>query len=518
MAFLSILSKKMASFVLLAFVLTNIISCGGGGGGGGGESSSPSASLTDSLRGFNQATDDFTTDYLTLVDTLNWLNYLLHINNNEVSTDELINEAITWLAEDATELRRSVDAMDRAEASIQSYYTDQHPQGIAASTIIGAGLVVSGLYSFATWLQDKSNEATNKRNESSEELVRIGQGIPGAEKSYLQKRGEMRDIGLEVIQKTTTKVTTDMILTPINPASVGGVILKEAAGNLLEEGLRVISTTDSCQVSFEDPNCRIAISETSKSDPAMVVSGNTSIVVAGGDTSRITIPNQHVPPGSTQEIKREAIPINQATGNLIAANDDDKQQTLPPAVAPALSLSYTVASETQDSITYLVAAAVSGVSQPTNVKISVQNASVSGPTRTVTRDSTIVWNVIVLGKNAQITVTRQDTGQQQFLTLPGKSLGHDGTYSGTYSLTYKADGYICFGGSGDTSVTIKGNTLSGEDIVSGSVTPNTSGSATVVGTTIFGRTYNGTVHNGIISGSWADSNGHCAGTFHLVRD
>ncbi|MFA7633841.1 MAG: hypothetical protein WCX90_09355, partial [Thiohalomonadaceae bacterium] len=162
---------------------------------------------------------------------LNWLNYLLHINNNEVSTDELINEAITWLAEDATELRRSVDAMDRAEASIQSYYTDQHPQGIAASTIIGAGLVVSGLYSFATWLQDKSNEATNKRNESSEELVRIGQGIPGAEKSYLQKRGEMRDIGLEVIQKTTTKVTTDMILTPINPASVGGVILKEAAGN-----------------------------------------------------------------------------------------------------------------------------------------------------------------------------------------------------------------------------------------------------------------------------------------------
>jgi len=177
-----------------------------------------------------------------------------------------------------------------------------------------------------------------------------------------------------------------------------------------------------------------------------------------------------------------------------------------------MDLSFAKASEDTDSITYNVAAAVSGVTERTSVTISVQNAATSGSTKPISEDSTVIWAVTVLDKDAVVTVSRSDTGESESITLPGKTINYNGTYKGTATTTFEGEDCFCVD-SATLTVFVSGRTLSG------SVT------GTLSGNQISGRDnsyeellFTGTINGNTMSGTWYDSaDGCCSGTFRLTK-
>ncbi|MFP4533548.1 MAG: hypothetical protein ACLFNS_12775 [Desulfobacterales bacterium] len=201
------------------------------------------------------------------------------------------------------------------------------------------------------------------------------------------------------------------------------------------------------------------------------------------------------------------------------ANGDDEEPGDEPGddddiPAPAMDLSFEKSGEAGDLITYNVTAVVSGVTETTSVTISVQNASTSDSTKTISEDSTVSWSVLMTEKDAVVTVTRSDTGESKSITLAGKpaEVNYDGTYKGTAVTTFEGEDCYCID-SVTLMVTVSGSTLSGH--VTG----------TLSGNQISGRMnkweeliFTGTIDGNVMSGTWYDSeDGCCSGTFRLTK-
>jgi hypothetical protein len=521
---------------MVFFFLFSITGCGGGGGGGsdtaGTETSNQTADLQENLTSFNTAMDWVAEDLPSLMETVNQLNTALAEDDGSPEKTLEIGLLVDSFALDAAILVIDVEAMDLAEAGIQQI-TDSETSlssGIIV-TAIGVGLLIKGLYSFGKKMKEYSDDMSEARKDRDKAAGDLMQDKPGAEEEFNDAKKEMTDIGEDVTQEFATKVTTELVLGPINPTSVTGVILKDAAGNKVQEGLKVISATEECEDGYDSPGCKLGVDETDDADSAVVPDGNTTIVVGGKDMARQII-KEEIPPGSYTEVTIDPIPIKEATPQKIADSDngvigDDGTSTDPDdddtpidtdedtgdddiPVTPAMTLSAAVSSEGTDSITYSVAAAVSGITKSTSVKIYLENASTGSATKTLSKDGTVVWSVTVLDKDAAVTVQRNDTGEQQSLTLPGKTNDFDGTYVGTVSVTVNPDG-IC-AGSG-FSVVVSGSSISStEGPFTGTLTGNVM-SAKAGDWWIF----SGSITNNVMSGTWYDIEGDCSGTFSATK-
>ena len=191
------------------------------------------------------------------------------------------------------------------------------------------------------------------------------------------------------------------------------------------------------------------------------------------------------------------------------ANGDDEQEP----TDPVMEISTTVLDEDVDYITYRVAARILGVTGPTNVTLSLQNAQTwDDTTKSLSADGTVTWSVTVLENNGVITVKRSDTNESQSFTLQGTMITYDGTYSGTARTTYEGEDCWCW----DTTtltVTVNGSSLSGD--VTGTVNGNRiSGHDNEYPEIIF----SGTINGNVMSGTWYESADLCcSGTFYLTN-
>ncbi len=408
------------SVAMVFFLLLSISACNSSSSSSGGGSLTKEQQLQEHLEDFNLALDESVLDMLSLVETIQEMDEHLMTGN-----DQDIDILLQRFEDDTHYLLESVEFLEAAEAGIRGAIKPEE-RALGLTTLIGAGLVISGLYSFARYCRGKSDEMSEARNRRDEAMTDNMNNVPGAQQRYDDSRQEMTDIGADVAMELTTRVTTEMVFSPVNPSSLAGTLLKEDAGNAFRSGLRVVSTTEPCKQGIDSEGCIIGIGETDESGMAEVAgSKETTIVIGGDDVSRVVIDDVHILPGTTKEIVREQILIDDATADIIAANDagdyvpgaDPVNGTQPPA--QAMTVSYAQESVTDESITYQVSAAISGITSPVQVKIELQNALTSGATRTLNQDGTITWSVTVLRQDGVVTVSRSDSGERQSLTLPG---------------------------------------------------------------------------------------------------
>jgi len=495
---------------LLYFLLVNLVGCGGGGGGGGGGETPPptGTTLQKELTSYNTSMDGIVSDMVDMIKVVQNLEMAFDRDDGSPAKTLEINALVDSFNSTTTSFLTNVEKMEQAELGVQDFTQPLAGKRVALlPVVIGAVLVIKGLYSFGQKMKEYSNDMSAARTERDAAATGITNNVPGSEEKYAAAKEDMRDAGAAAVQELATKVTTDLVLSPLNPTSVTTVILKDVAGNTFQEGLKVLSSTEECASGYATSGCTLGVSVTNNTYPAIVPSGKTTLVVGGGSTTRTVIDGEDFPPEATVEITREEIPVTEATPSAIIQNDSGI-----PVVLTSLSLSKAKLSEDADSITYTVSAAVAGVTAPTTVTVTVENGATGSSTKSITGDSTVFWTITVLDRNATVTVVRKDTGESQTLTLPGKVLNFDGSYTGIATTTYEAPTAICWD-STEVGVTVSGNVLGGD--VSGTVSGNVvSGSYyTSDGTLIF----SGIINSTTMSGTWHDPAGGCSGTFSLSQ-
>jgi len=511
---------KKASWVTMIFFVLNLAGCGGGGSGEStnadpnGAPTSPTSptnttAIRQNLTNFNDALDSVYWDLASVAYSLEDLqNALLADDGSAIglAVDDF-DMTTSWLLD-------SIENLDAAETQIQQFSGNGPTHQIAITTIVGAALVIKGLYSFAQKMKSYSDDASEARRDKESAEVDIMNNVPGAEDRRDEAKRDLNDAGTGAAQEFTTKVATDLILSPVNPTSVTGLIIKDAGGNILQDKLKVISSTEECSSNYEDPDCKLGIVETGGTGtPVDVPSGKSSVIVSGEDYSRKVI-EADLPADTDVDVNLELTPIDEATEATI--NNTQTVETPPEPENPpgeptaSISLSRAVSSQDSSSITYAVSAAISGVNGPTTISISVENAATGSSSTSISTDSTLFWNVTVLTQDATATITRSDTGASQSIFLPGLTANFDGTYTGSFTTTFEAENAFCYD-SGGVNVSVYGTSIGGD--ASGSVSP----SGAVSGVGPYGMVFSGSIVGMRMSGSWHDPEGGCSGTFSLSK-
>ncbi len=462
--------------------------------------------LQQALTKFNASIDGTVVDMVSISDTLVKLEASLATDDGSQGKTSEIGTLSDLLNLKVTSFLANVENMEKAETEIQLNTETGAEVSKSIVPLLAAAFVVKGLYSFGKKMKEYSDQMTSARKERDDAADDMMNNVPGAADKFNDARSKMREAGSNATQELATKVTTDLIFSPINPVTAAGVIIKETAGDLFQDGLKVISSTEECSGGYEASGCKIGVSKTKTSGASVVPGGKTSVVVGGKSSTRTVIAETEFEAGKTTEITRDDIPVTDATPDAVNKNDGVDPD---PVVSKTLALSQAKSSEDDTSITYNVAAAVGGVTAPTTVTISIQNAATGGSTKTVSEDSTVIWSVTVLYDDATVTVTRNDTGESQSLTLPGKKC-FDGTYSGVARTTFEAEDAICWDGVSVT-VYVSGTRISGD------------ASGTISGTSIsgtypkYGLSFSGVISGTGMSGHWSSPDGDCSGTFSLSK-
>lgn len=274
----------------------------------------------------------------------------------------------------------------------------------------------------------------------------------------------------------------------------------------LDQGLLTVSD-DAGQT--EHGNIVIAEGEDAEGNPSVYISD-----MAGG-TMTVMLPEGfwEITTAGVNSVVDSISAQVQAGLETLATVDTSEEQ---PA-DPVMEISTTVTDEDVDFITYRVTATVSGITGPTDVILSLQNAQTWGNTsKSLSADGTVTWSVTVLENNGVITVTRSDTNEGQSLTLSGKKNDHettvyDGHYVGRmYSSDESESWYFRVEVTGSTVTgriegTLSGNQITGQDHF------------------VTDWVYSGTISGDVMSGTWYYSfegtfgPGHNEGTFSATR-
>lgn len=510
---MKIFSKQRVALCMVFFFLFSLTGCGGGGSGGG---NSPQAQLEKEMKNFNTAMDWIVEDMVDLNDTTVALNQSLAEDDGSSKKSREISRLIDRYNDDVDALLASIETMEAAEDGIQDLIRtdegDVQAQAIGV-TIVGAALIIGGYFTFGKKMKEYGEDLKEGKKEEGEALEDIGNDLPGADEKLEEAKNKTNKAGEDALGEFGSKVTTDMVI-QVNPTSLPGVVIKHIAGNEVQNGLKVLSTTKACEEQgYDSRGCKIGFDETGDTE-SVVVPGPSNIVVGGNDTARVVF-EENVAPGSSKEVELDLTSIKEAAADMLPEeeeNGEDPGDEDPGDTTPEMTLSTTVADEDATSITYNVAVAVSGVTGRTSVRLSVENAGTGGSTKTIRSDSTVIWSVTVLDQDATITVTRNDTGESQSLTLPGKTANYDGWYSGIARSTFQEEDYYCWD-MVELSVYVSGNTISGS--VTGTISGNRiTGHYNEYSEIIF----TGEIKGNVMDGTWYDSvDGNCSGTFRLTK-
>ncbi len=510
----------MALWVIFFFV-ANIMGCGGSSGG-----SSQEETLEKQLVSYNTAVDWVFEDMADLWESVDQLTGALASDVISRENTENISKIVDRFGHDADAFLVSVEAMDVAEAGIQEIVNAETGlDSILISTIVGGGLVIYGLYSFGKKMKDLSDEASEARKDMEDAIEDIGNDDTEADgiADYEDAKNDLEDIGYEATEEFNTKVVSDLILSPVNPTSTTGVIIKHVAGNKLQDKLKVISATKECEDGYDGPGCKIGLDETDEFDSAGTPDGDVVVVVANDDMARV-VKEENLPADAFTEIVIDPVPVEDAGDEMIIEDDDTgddntddgddgDDNTGDDDIEPYMDVSASVMEEDADSITYALAVAVAGVTGTTSVNLTIENAATSGSTKTISADGTVIWTVTVLSEDAFVTARRNDTGETRSVTLPGKKVNYDGTYVGSAVTTFEGEDCICLDVVEGITVIVSGATLSGD--ATGTVSGNR---VTGYDNTYTELIYSGTINNNVMSGTWYDSvDGCCSGTFSLVK-
>lgn len=186
--------------------------------------------------------------------------------------------------------------------------------------VVGAGLVVYGVYKFGQKMKEYATELSAQRKQRDGALQDVAKGAAGAEERLKDAKGKMNEAGAKAITEFATKVTTQLVLSPVSPATVGGVIIKQGAEEATESGLKVLTASKECS----DPGgigCKLSVGRTDSAGRVQVAPGDHTMVASSPGSARLVADGVKVTEGKDTVVVREKIPVAQATPEQVAAND-----------------------------------------------------------------------------------------------------------------------------------------------------------------------------------------------------
>ena len=223
------------------------------------------------------------------------------------------------------DLLTSLNKLETLENTLQG--TDSKEEGMITQPLIftlGVGLVIYGTYKFGQKMKSLSDKVSEERVKRDDAIERMANGDKTAEEDYKSAKTEMNTAGEEAVKEFGSKVTTDLILTPVNPTTVGGLIIKEKVGDLVQEGVKVITANGDCG-DRESGTCRIAVQKTDSTGRASLPAGNQSVLISKPGKARITVDNITVTEGMDTQIIVEFVPVDEALPEGGNSKEEDSE-------------------------------------------------------------------------------------------------------------------------------------------------------------------------------------------------
>lgn len=247
---------------------------GGGGGGGADAGASAAVSVSAELRTYEAAVDDVYAGLQDVIERGDEIRALIEPGEEGIEdADELIDAYAMAL----TSWRGSLEAWEAAEAALLEAGVESSEsalqQPLTFLGAVGIGLAVKGLFEFYEFLNEKSEAQQEKRTEWFAEDY-------GTEAGLAAHR-EMKDIGDEVIRETSVRVMTAAVKVPVPVGGVAGLVLEDAAGDALRDGLKVVTATTVCNDGLFTEGCVLGATKTDADGRADVPVGEISGRVSG---------------------------------------------------------------------------------------------------------------------------------------------------------------------------------------------------------------------------------------------
>ncbi|MCB9526252.1 MAG: hypothetical protein H6702_23140 [Myxococcales bacterium] len=182
------------------------------------------------------------------------------------------------------------------------------------AVVVGIGLVLYGTWKFAQRLKDLAHDAREAAEDRDDALVGLANGQEGAIEAYEDADRRLEAASEGAIEEVGTRVTTELVLAPVRPVSVGGVILKDRAGEALQSGLKVLGATEECGAQPDGPGCRIAAQRTDDRGRVTLPTGRVTVVVSGPERVR-AVTQVDVVEGQDTAVEVHLAPIGAAGGS-----------------------------------------------------------------------------------------------------------------------------------------------------------------------------------------------------------
>jgi hypothetical protein len=199
--------------------------------------------------------------------------------------------------------------------------------------LIAVGATLWGLYKFGQAMEGFSEDMSAGRQRRDKALEGLGSGQAGAEEAYRRAKDDMEAAGEGAVTELSTKVTTDLVLSPVAPKSVVGVVLKERTGDRVQQGLKVLAGTEGCEQGAGG-DCRVAAGRTDAQGRVSVPSGRVSVAVSGGGNARVSRRGVDAPAGGEGRVEVPVVAMTTATPSQVAAADDGRLVDPDPPAGP----------------------------------------------------------------------------------------------------------------------------------------------------------------------------------------
>ncbi len=220
-----------------------------------------------------------------------------------------LDDAIYELEYSADELIFALAHLEDLENTIQSRDAGSDGRIVQPLVfIIGAGAVILGLYKFGKKMKSLSKKATEARNRRDEAAVDLMNNVPGSEAAYKEAKDDLQETGEEAVVEVTTKVTTEVVLAPVDGGGIVRIIAKELAGDAIQKGLKVLAATTECASNTAE-TCPIAVGETDAKGEIRVPKGKVAIVVSTPEKTRAVVEEVTVEPNEPTTVTVSLEPI-----------------------------------------------------------------------------------------------------------------------------------------------------------------------------------------------------------------
>lgn len=275
------------------------------------------AKYRDNLDDYNKSSDIIVTNMKLISEKNSEMQGFLDTDDmaSYGSSIKLIGDLLDQTISEAEKLKTAGAAIDEQNNAAVSYAEPKFDP----VTLLGTALVTAGVIGFCKVCKTLQQKASQQWKDASDTFADVGD-----DKATVEDYKEKKDLLIETHQEFGNELGSRIMTAniPGNPTTTAGVILKEIISNTAQEGSKVIFATKGCAVDAESSDCKVGAVTSDQDGKVPVFPEKSDISITKDGMARVVVEDVEVPSGSTEEIVRAEIPIEEATPEIVTQNDD----------------------------------------------------------------------------------------------------------------------------------------------------------------------------------------------------